>query len=117
MGHIQDMGDLRKAPLSLSGRMKVVLCSRFCSDSYLVKLYKELIGFPIEENFFSYNTVRETATEHFYYIMVNALNEKYNMVQLRFSTAPRIRYTLPISQLREHLLQLETVVLPFLHVA
>jgi hypothetical protein len=93
--------------------MKVVLCTRFCSDAYLAKLYKTLQGFPIEESFFSYNVNYAEAKEHFYYIMINALNEKENMVQLRFSTAPRIRYMLPISQLKEHLLQLETCELPF----
>ncbi len=93
--------------------MKVVLCTRFCSDTYLAKLYGVLKGFQIEESFFSYNMNYADAKEHFYYIMTNALNEKDNCVQLRFSTAPRIRYRLPISQLREHLLRLETCELPF----
>ena len=97
--------------------MKVVLCNRFCSDSYLVKLYRALKGFRIEESFFSYNVVLDTAVEHFYYIMVNALNEKDGLVQIRLSTAPRIRYMIPISELRQHLLRLDSCELPFLRVA
>jgi hypothetical protein len=103
--------------LCLSGRMKVVLCTRFCSKAYTANIQKQLDGFSKEETWYSYSTNLEEATEHFYYIMVNYLNEKECIVQLRFSTAPRIRYMVPISQLREHLLRLETCELPFLRAA
>jgi len=97
--------------------MKVVLCSRFSSKEYAKTIRSLFKGFQFEETLNSFNDYYKNATEHFYFFMVNALNEKMGVVQLRVSTAPRIRYFVSISELREHLLRLDLCELPFLPVA
>lgn len=97
--------------------MKVVLCSKFISDSYLAKLYRAVQGFPVDETCYPFTDYYMRSNQHFYYLMANPLLEKDGIVQLRFSTAPRIRYRIPISELREHLLQLDSCELPFLRAA